>query len=203
MVTRVEIHFVSSLVWEGFGNHMMRWTFCSCWYGRVWSTHVEIQFVLSMAYKVFAQHILRCFLCPRCFGLSCVIACWFFILCVRWHGMAFDHHVHFAFCVFSTRVEIHFPRWNGRGLVKTCCYGLSVRAGTAGFEIHFVKSSAYVGLVNICRDAFSVLVNMGWDYSTHGEILFLSSLAWDTFDHNVLRSILYIRCYVEIHFCPR
>ena len=61
-----------------------------------------------------------------------------------------------------------------------------------------MRSSAYE--VCICRDAFRVLVNMGWDYSTHVEILFLSSLAWDTFDHNVLRSILCICCNVEIHF---
>jgi len=55
-----------------------------------------------------------------------------------------------------------------------------------------VRSSAYEGC--ICRDAFRVIVNMGWDYSTLVEILFVSTLAWDIFDHNVLRSILCIHC---------
>jgi len=57
------------------------------------------------------------------------------------------------------------------------------------------------------RYAFRVLVNMGWDYSTLVEILFVSTLAWDMFDHNVLRSILCIRCYgmglLRYIFCPR
>ena len=110
--------------------------------------------------------------------------------------------LHFAFCVFSTRVEIHFVsslEWEGFGqnmLWRTfspCWHG---RVWSTYFEIHFVKSSAYEGLVNICRDAFRVLVNMGWDYSTHVEILFMSSLAWETFDHNVLRIILCIRCNI-------
>ena len=37
--TRVEIHFASSLVWEGFGKHRMRWTFCSCWSIHMFGQH--------------------------------------------------------------------------------------------------------------------------------------------------------------------
>jgi len=47
--THVEIHFVSLLAWEGFGQHML---------GGVFSSHVEINFVSSLVWDGFGQHML-------------------------------------------------------------------------------------------------------------------------------------------------
>ena len=52
--TLVEMLFVSSMAWEGFGQHMARCIFvlnilCSRWHMRVWSTNVEIHFMYSLA----------------------------------------------------------------------------------------------------------------------------------------------------------
>ena len=80
-VQQVEMHFVSSLTWDGFGKHMLRLFLCPRSHGRelinscleafcvlsgserVWSTYFEIHFESSLARELFGQHMLRFILC--------------------------------------------------------------------------------------------------------------------------------------------
>jgi hypothetical protein len=62
---QVEIHFVSSLTWEGLGQHELSWTFNPCWHGSVWSTYLEIHIVTLSVFEVFGQHMYRCISCSR------------------------------------------------------------------------------------------------------------------------------------------
>jgi hypothetical protein len=58
----VEIHFVSSLEWEG--GHVEILFVISLGMGGDWSTHVEIYFVCLLAWEGFVQHMFRYILCP-------------------------------------------------------------------------------------------------------------------------------------------
>ena len=53
--------------------------------------------------------------------------------------------------------------------------------------------------VKICWDAFSVFAGMAWDCSTYVEMHFVSSQAWEGFDHHMLRCNLCLRCHVMCH----
>jgi len=108
------MHFLSLLVWDVIGQHMLS-------LGWVWSTHVEIHVETLLAFEVFVQDMLRYILFPRRYrrGLVyksedafCVLAGmvriwlsyleiflsslaykWFlqhvlrYILCLHWHGI--------------------------------------------------------------------------------------------------------------------
>jgi hypothetical protein len=56
---RVEIHVLSSLICEEFGQHV------AMKLKGIRSTHVEMHFVCSLPRDGFGEHILRCILCPR------------------------------------------------------------------------------------------------------------------------------------------
>ena len=91
--TRVEIHFVSLLEWDGFAQHMFRWFFCPRWHGiacvtTCWDTicvlpgmgwvcqsRLEMQFVYSLACGRFGQHKLRNILCPGWHWMTKVNTC--------------------------------------------------------------------------------------------------------------------------------
>ena len=47
-----------------------------------------------------------------------------------------------------------------------------------------------MGLVNTCGDAYFVFAGMGWVYSKHVEMHFLSLFALDRFIEHILRSRL-------------
>ena len=71
--TQVEIHFVSSLEWDRFGQHKLRYIFgVLAGIGEILSTHVEMKFLCSLTCDGFGQHKLRYILCPRCHGMSFV-----------------------------------------------------------------------------------------------------------------------------------
>jgi len=61
-IPQVVIHFVSSLAWERFSQHMLRWNLHPCWH---LSTHVVIHYVSVLKWEVFGQHILKCNMIPR------------------------------------------------------------------------------------------------------------------------------------------
>jgi hypothetical protein len=79
---QVQIYFVYSLAWKGFGKHILRYILCPRWNGRhlvktcrdalcvltgmewIWSTHVDIDFVPSLAWEVFGHQKLKYILCP-------------------------------------------------------------------------------------------------------------------------------------------
>ena len=64
------------------------------------------------------------------------------------------------------------------------------------------------GMLNTCWDAFGVLPGIGWVWSTHIELHFVSPLALEVFGQDKLRCILCPRwreriksTNVEMHFC--
>jgi len=77
----VEMHFLSSVEWDVFGEHMLRYILCRllvnicleilrvlAGMGKVCSTQVDMHFRPSLRWKV----ILRNILCPRWFGMCLV-----------------------------------------------------------------------------------------------------------------------------------
>ena len=173
----VEINFVSSLAWEGFGQHSLT---CILWarlYGLglfntiwdtfyvlddmdgVWSIHFMNYFVSSLTWLGFDQHKLR------------------YILGPRWHGMGYSQHM---------KRSIFCPRWHGR-LWSTQVEILFVSTlAFEGFVQHMLRwilcPRWHLGVfVNTRWDAFCAHVSIGGVCSTHVEIQFLSSLAYEGF----------------------
>jgi len=88
MSAHVEIHFLSSSTWEGFGQHtfeikcvsllakegqhMWRVIAFQPGMGGVWSTSVQIYFVSSLTWDVFVHHMLRSVLFHRLHGRGLV-----------------------------------------------------------------------------------------------------------------------------------
>ena len=90
----VEIHFVSSQVWDRFVQHLLRYILFPRWHvwglintcwdtfcvlasmGSVWITYVEICFLSSLACEVFGQHMLRCIFCPPWHVMGLGNTCW-------------------------------------------------------------------------------------------------------------------------------
>ena len=157
--TRVEMHFVSSLIGMGW----------------VWSTHVGMHFVSSLAWEVLGQHKLRCILCVFWHGMGLGNTSWDEYCVLAGLGWDRSTQVEMNFA-WSTHVEMHlvfslvldgfgphifwcflYPRWNGREFV------------------------------NLWWDAFWVLVGMEWVLSTHVELHFVSSLKWEGFVEHMLR----------------
>ena len=74
---QVEIHFLSSLAWDGFDQHMFRYILCSRWHGRdlvntcsdafcdltfiggICPLQVELHFESSLVWEVFDQSTVR------------------------------------------------------------------------------------------------------------------------------------------------
>jgi hypothetical protein len=54
--TQVEMHFVSSLVCDVFGQHNLKYNFSPRSKGGVWSTEVEVNFVNLLALEGISQH---------------------------------------------------------------------------------------------------------------------------------------------------
>ena len=65
LVTHVDTRFVSTLSYEGCGQHILDIFRVLTGMGCVWSRKVEICFVFSLAWVGFCQHKLRCSICPR------------------------------------------------------------------------------------------------------------------------------------------
>jgi hypothetical protein len=83
--------FVSSLSWDGFSQHELRYILCSRWHMKglvntrwdafcvlaciewISSTHVEMYFVSWLVYEGFGQHVLWCILRLRRHGAACSI----------------------------------------------------------------------------------------------------------------------------------
>ena len=115
-LTRVEIHIVSSLALEGFGQHKLTCILCAsmclfntCWVAvciltcigwilsrqkfdgmvLVWSSHIEMHFVSSVVWDGFGQHFMSC------------------ILCIRWQGNYWSTQVGIFCVLLACSVEIH------------------------------------------------------------------------------------------------
>ena len=135
--------------------------------GMVWSVHVEMNFLSSLAYVMFVQHLL------------------WYILRPRWQRMSLDDTCWEAICVMAVIRGVWLrcilcPRWHG----MFCQHML-----------RFVLRPRWhgMGLVISCWGEFCVFAGAGWNWSTHADMCFVSSLAWEVFGQNKLRCIL----------CPR
>ena len=127
--TKVEMHFVSSLSWEGFGQCYDPIIVLDC-IGKDWSTRVEIHVVSSLTRNGFGQHLLRGILCPRWHERVGQLMLRN-ILCPRWYGRGFANTCLDKFCglagmgwVWWTHVEINFvssPTWETFGQHKLRC----------------------------------------------------------------------------------
>jgi len=109
--TEVEIYFVSSLSWEEFGQHMLKWTLCVlAVLEGVWSSHVAMYILSAIAwdglrYVLFAQR-LWIIMVNIFWGAFCVFAS---IRCIRSKQL----HMHFVSWLaweglWSPHVEMHF-----------------------------------------------------------------------------------------------
>ena len=186
----MEIHFVSSLACEGYGQHIFRSILCCRWHGLdldetswevfwvldgmggVWSTHVEMHFFLhtsldtfyiNVAYEGFGQHMFRCI--------------WF----IPWHRMGFINTSWDTICVlWSTKFRyILCLAWNG----------------FIQHRLRYIFCPRWHGmdLFYTCWDAFCYLASIEGILSTHDEMHLLPSLPLDELGQYTLRYI----------FCPR
>ena len=142
----------------------------------LWSTQVEIHLESSLELHACGWHMLRS------------------ILYTGWYR------------VWSTNVEMHFVSllaWEG----LTCWYAFFVLA-RKGHKVNTCWHSFYVpavmgyvcpslricwhgmGLCNTKWVTYCVFARMGWVWSTHVEMHFVSSLAWKGFGQYMLRCIL-------------
>ena len=89
--TQLEIHFVSSLLWAGFGQSKLRYMLCPRFYGQIvvnpswdifcvltgmgwdWSTQIEMDFVPSLVWHWIGQQMSRWILrwCRSCLFNTC------------------------------------------------------------------------------------------------------------------------------------
>ena len=63
--TEVEMHFLFSLAWDGFGQPKLRYSFVHAGKEAVWSAHVEMYFLNSLFLGGVWSTMLRYILCPR------------------------------------------------------------------------------------------------------------------------------------------
>ena len=163
LATNVGVHFVSSLAWDRFGQHKLRYILCPGCHGRGMVKHVEMFFV-----------------CPRWNNKGLINTCKY-ILCPSWHGRIWSTQVEMYFVSSLTwevlgQHELRYilcPRWHGKGLVITC------------FD-DFLSAMAWECLVNTSWDTFCVLTGMRCVCPTHVEVNFVSSLALDGFGQHML-----------------
>ena len=171
LVITFEMHFVSSLALEVFGQ--------TCWYtfsvlavmGWVWTTHVEIHFESLLAWEGFGQHMLMS------------------LLSHRWHSKGLLYTSSDAFFVlagmgelYSTHVEIQIVSslaWDGFG--HTCWGTCWVLIGmeevlSTHDEIHFVSSLAWERIGQHMLRCNFVLDRMGSVCFTH--VRYMLSPRW-------------------------
>jgi hypothetical protein len=70
-----ELHFVSSLAWEVFGQSKVRYILSYFWLRRGLLNTLDIHFVPLLAWEGFGQHKLRYILFPRCHGIGFLNTC--------------------------------------------------------------------------------------------------------------------------------
>ena len=173
---------MSSLVWEGFGQHKLRYILCLRWN--------------------------RKGLVNTGWDTLCFLALLRYILCTRWHERDSDKYGFFRCCLLngislvntfaanyvflSTKFEKYFVSSLAReGLVQHMLRCILCFAGLGGVwatqvEINFVSSLGWDGF---CQHIFCVIADMGLVWFTHVEMNFLSLLggrglvntSWDTF----------------------
>ena len=102
--TNVEMHSVSSLAWDRFSQHRLRYIFCHCWHDTFWSTNVQMHFVPSVAWVGFRQHILRYILYPLWHGMVLFHTCWDTLHFLASMGWVWSHMLRYISC----------PRCKGR-----------------------------------------------------------------------------------------
>ena len=176
----LRLHFISSLIWEGFGQHILSIIFSprrherglvnTCWnifcvlagMGWIWTKLVEMLFCLAC--DRFVQHMLRFFCVLAVMGRICSIyAVMHLVSLVSWDGFC----QHMLSCIFCHCCH-------GRGFVNTCWDTVYVLAGMG-----WVFISTNVQIHFVCT--------LGWVWSTHVGIYFVFSLAWDGSGQNLLR----------------
>ena len=151
--THIEMHFVSSLSWEGYGQHKLRCILCPLWHrmrlvdtfwdifyflaglGGVWATQVEIHFVFSMTLISLVNTSWDIFSVLAGIGgfFSTQV---YFVLSLAWDGFG-EHMLRYIFFIagmggFGQHMLscIFCSRWPGMGwLVKTCWNTFCVLAG--------------------------------------------------------------------------
>ena len=140
--------------------------------GGVWSTEIEMHFIFSLA-------------CDR-LGDTCWDAYHVFA------GMKY---------VLTTQVEVHFLfslAWDdlGQQMLKIRFMSLLAWDVFGQYKLRHILFLCWhgIGLLNTCWDTFCFLACMGGVRSTHVEINFMPSLAWDGFNQYKLWCILFRRC---------
>ena len=175
----VEMHF---MFFRCYGLALVN----TCWYalcifagiGWVWSTQVDMHFHCSLTRKKYGQRLLIVF---------CVLAD------MGW--------------VLSTHVNMHFTcsvAWQGF-IQRMFRYILWPRWHGMCFEIHlcpYILRSLWfrMGLVNKCWDSFCVIVGIWGVCSTHVEMHFVSSLAWDGLGQCMHGIEVFCSSHFEVHF---
>ena len=134
--TQVEIHFVSSLAWEGIVQHILRCIFCSCWQRRgIVYTYIDIHFVTLLTLYGFGQQILKWVLYPSLqwwdFSTHVEIR---FVFCLALEGFG-QHMFRFILCPRCQGSGLRYilcPHWHGKGLFNTFWDAFFVLAGKGG-----------------------------------------------------------------------
>ena len=180
---------------------MLRWIFVFAGIGWIWSTHVNMHFVSWLEWKGYGQHMMRCIYYHRWHCMSLVNTRWdeFCVLaCIGW--------------VSSIHVEMHFVSslaWDGFGQPILWYFFVSSLA-LDEIDHHVLKGSLFIPrhrirLVKTIWDTFCGLAGIGWDWSTHVEVVLVSSLAdtyvsslsWYGFSQHALRYILCSRWLIR------
>ena len=112
--TQAEIHFVVSLAWDGFVQHMLRYFLCPRCNDIGLGDIIYDAFFSSHAWEGFGQHILRYILCPRCHAKGIVTQVEMLVYCsLAEEGLANSGEA--VFCVLTwmvwvglTQVHIYF-----------------------------------------------------------------------------------------------
>ena len=161
----------------------------------VWWSLVEMQFLSSLSCDGFSQHMLSYILWPRWHGRGLLISCpnpfsflagmgGFFSTRVEGVFMSFlacdgfgQHMLRCILCI----------RWHGNCLCNTCCddFLSSLAFHMFAFRGKFCDIDAQQMLWFIY-----VLAGMGWVWSTHVEIYFISFLAREEFGQHVLARLV-------------
>ena len=164
---------------------MLRSILCPGWHRWVWSTQVEMHFVSLLEWDGFVQHLLRCILSPHWPGMSLVSKGWDTFLVLAGMGWISSTHVEILF-------EFSLPRDVFDHHVLRCILCITWH------RIYMNKTS----WVTLC-----VLADIGWVWSTHVGMHFVSSLAWEVlvntcwvvwevFGHHVMRFNLCISSFI-------
>ena len=168
--THNKLHFVSSLAWDGFCQHKLRYVLGSRWH--VWdlvNTCCD-WFFIRAGMGGFRQHKFKYYISDHWHEIDLINSCWdVFLSWLEWKVCG-QHMIRRIYYLRSHWMNMVNTRWDAF-CVLACIYWVS----SIHVVMHFVSSLAWDGFGQ----------HMLW-------YVFVSSLALDVIDHHVLRCILCI-----------